>query len=143
MVSMVHSAMRMTHDVDPKQQLIDESKDLVQYIEPMGSLVLVAVYVRGGVVGKEQKTVGGIIIPDSAKDEDRYQGKVGVILKCGPLAFAEDETHKWGEGKPKIGDWVLFRVGDTFPFIMGKRTYRFLEDVDARAVWTGSPDLLI
>jgi co-chaperonin GroES (HSP10) len=143
MVSMISSAMRMKHEIDPKIQLIEESKEFVQYIEPMGSLVLVAVYVRGSVAGKDQKTAGGIIIPDATRDEDRHQGKIGVILKCGPLAFQEDETHKWGEGKPKINDWVVFRVGDTWPFIMDKRTYRFIEDIDIRAVWTGSPDLLI
>ena len=142
-MAMVHAAVKMLHEVDPKQQLIEESKDLVQYIEPMGSLVLVAVYVRGGIAGKEQKTAGGILLPDAAKEEDRYQGKIGVILKCGPLAFMEDETHKWGDGKPKVHDWILFRVGDTWPFIMDKRTYRFVEDIDVRAVWTGSPDLLI
>lgn len=142
-MAMVHSAVRMHHEVDPKQQLIDESKDLVKYLEPMGSLVLIAVYVRGEVGGKEQKTAGGILLPDSAKSEDRYQGKIGVILKCGPLAFVEDETHKWGNNKPKIYDWAVFRVGDTFPFLIEKRTYRFVEDVDIRAIWTGSPDLLI
>lgn len=142
-MGMVNAAMEMHHEIDPKLQLIEESKGQVDYLHPMGSLVLVSVYVRGGVAGKEQKTKGGLIIPDSVKDEDRHQGKIGVILKMGPLAFKEDETHKWGDNHPKLHDWVVFRVGDTFPFLIQKRTYRFVEDIDIRAVWTGSPDLLI
>ena len=139
---MIHRAMRMDHERDPKLDLIEDSKDAVEFIHPQGSLVLIAVYVRGGKFGKDQKTAGGIIIPDNTKDEDRHQGKIGVILKCGPLAFTNDETHKW-KNPPKVHDWVIFRVGDTFPFIVGERTYRFAEDVDLRAIWTGSPDLLI
>lgn len=141
-MAMVHAAMRMQHERDPKLDIIEESKDIIDFIKPTGSLILLGVYVRGGVSGKEQRTAGGVILPDAAKEEDRYQGKVGLILKLGPLAFVEDDTHKWKE-PPQIHDWIIYRVGDTFPFIIGKRTYRFIEDVDARAIWSGSPDMLI
>ena len=132
----------MEHTVDPKQKLIEESKDAVEFLEPMGALVLIAVYVRGGKDGSEQKTKGGLIIPGGTRDEDKYQGKVGLVLKWGELAFTEDETHKWPK-KPKLHDWVVYRVGDTLPFIVGEKTYRFIEDVDIRSIWSGSPDMLI
>lgn len=141
-MAMVSRAMLMDHKVDPRKKLIDESKQAVEWLDPQGSLVMLGVYVRGGKLGEEQKTRGGIILIDEAKDEDRHQGKIGLILKMGPLAFVEDENHKW-KNPPKIHDWVVYRVGDTFPYLIGDKTYRMAEDIDLRAIWHGPPDALI
>lgn len=142
MTTMVSRAIRMKHTEDPKQVLINESKDAVEWFEPQGDLVMLGVYVRGGEFGKEQKSAGGIILTGNTKAEDNFQGKIGLVLKKGPLAYVEDETHKW-KNPPKIHDWVVYRVGDTWPYIIGDKTYRLISDVDIRAVWSGPPDALI
>lgn len=132
-------ALQMVHEIDPADEISAEVKHFVSDVEPLGAQILVAVYMR------PEKTKGGIIVPDSTsgtRTEDRYQGKVGLVLKIGPLAFSEDDKHHWGDRVPKAGDWILYRVGDTFPFILGKRTCRFVEDVDVKAI-VKRPDIVL
>jgi co-chaperonin GroES (HSP10) len=91
---------------------------------------------------RPDRTKGGVLLADRTREEDLYQGKVGLVVKLGNLAFVEDESHVWGERKPKEGDWVCYRVGDTFPFIVGKRTCRFVQDVNVRAI-LHRPDIVL
>ena len=126
----------MTHTVDPKQEIMAEVNAVVESLHPLGAQVLVGTYIR------PKMTAGGIHIPDSTQGEDIYQGKVGLVLKLGPLAFKEDDTHKWGDRVPQVGDWVMFRVGDTFPCTLGKRAGRFVEDVDVKAILS-KPDYVL
>lgn len=121
-------ALEMVHDIDPKQEIMDDVAPFLNDIEPLAAQVLIGIYVR------PKKTSGGIYIPDNTQGEDIYQGKVGLVLKLGPLAFSEDESHKWGGRTPQVGDWVLFRVGDTFPFSLGKRHCRAVEDVNFKFI---------
>lgn len=55
----------------------------------------------------EDRTAGGLYIPDQRKDKDQFAQKEGVLLAVSPLAFNFDE---WPEDarKPQIGDRVLF-----------------------------------
>lgn len=130
-------AMRMGHTGDPKTELLDRVGRLDEvYIG--GQDVLVAIY-EGA-----EKTSGGIILPDSKKDENKYQGKVGLVLKLGPMAYAEgSESHRWfGDNQPQVGDWVVFNVNTAFPFIYGKQTLRLVEAQYIRAV-VPIPDIVL
>lgn len=128
-------ALEVEHDGDPKQHIRDAVDPYLKDIEPLGSLVMVVVYERA------KKTKGGILLADSTIQEDHYQGKIGLIVKMGDLAFAEDDEHHWGV-KPQVGDWVCYRVGDTFPFIVGDRTCRFVQDVGIKAI-VHRPDIIL
>src|SRR4029077_8572724 len=70
--------------------------------------VLVATHVR------PEKTPGGIIRPDRNKDEDVYQDKVGMVLKKGPMAFADDDEIEFKGQDVSPDDWIVYRVGDGF-----------------------------
>lgn len=129
-------AIHMIHDTDPKQAIQDAVGPYVHDIAVLGARVLVGVYVR------PDKTRAGIILPDQTKGEDRYQGKVGLVLAVGPLAFQEDETHRWGAHVPKVGDWVVYSVGDTFAFELGKHRCRAVEDVDVHLI-VKTPDSIL
>ncbi len=48
---------------------------------------LVATYIQPSV------TKGGVIIPTSTQEEDRWQGKVGLLLTVGPSAFDYEEVR--------------------------------------------------
>lgn len=80
----------------------------VSQIEVALNRVLTAVYVQ------PERTAGGIIKPVSAMEEDVLQGKVCLILKCGPAAFKDDtQTSFYGLGqKAKPGNWCSFRLGN-------------------------------
>lgn len=96
-------------------------------IRVLRNRVLVCTYVEAEV------TAGGILKPQSRIDESKYQGKVGLVLKVGPLAFDFEEIAseasdrdatgdydrayaevRADHGIPEVGDWVFFRASDTW-----------------------------
>lgn len=90
---------------DPKQALLDAVGDISGYTL-FGPRVLVATYIR------PESTRGGIILPDRTLAEDRFQGKVGLVIAKGPLAFVDDDNAKFGGLKAEVGDWVVYRASD-------------------------------
>lgn len=69
--------------------------------------VLVYIYVR------PDRTAGGIINPNVVTEEDVYQGRVGLVLKCGPRCFEDSDKLTWTDAdKFTEDDWVTFRRGD-------------------------------
>jgi co-chaperonin GroES (HSP10) len=128
-------AVAMLHNADPKRDLQKQVDALVNFIQPLGTGVLVAVYQR------PTRTAGGIILTDNTRGEDNYQGKVGLVLRMGPIAFEDDATHRFGSAVPKIGDWIVFNVGETFSFELGKQRCRIIEDVSVRAI-VDQPDIV-
>lgn len=89
---------------DQREALLKATADALGGIELMRNRVLVATYVEPA------KTAGGIILPDRALDESRFQGKVGLVLRMGPMAFKfPDEI---ASTPPVVGDWVFYRPSD-------------------------------
>jgi hypothetical protein len=89
---------------DPKRALLDSAGPCTDY-EVFHNLVLVATYIPG-------EKIGSIIVPDRTLSENRFQGKMGLVLKCGPLAFKDDSMAKFGGMTVEPGDWILFRPSD-------------------------------
>lgn len=135
-MSVAGQAITMVHDKDPKQQILDDVAPYIGDIEPMADQIIVGVYER------PEKTAGGIFLSQTYRAEDRFQGIVGLVLKMGPIAFTEDETHRFGGVKPKVGDFVIFNVGETWSFLLGKRKCRMLFDVNVRGIVT-KPDVVL
>lgn len=96
------SVMQMQHYVDPVEEIQERIGDLSEIIVPFNKL-LVGIYMRPNL------TKSGIVLPDQVRDEDRYQGKAGVILKMGPMAFKDDDHVKFHGLNPDVGDWIAFR----------------------------------
>lgn len=118
--------MVMLHAEDPRVTVKKELGD-ISGVEIFNNQVLVAVYER------PTKTAGGIILADQTRDEDKSQGKVGLIVKMGPDAF-HDSDGKWFRGVGmNIGDWVVFRPSDGWPVTINKKMCRVLEDIHVRA----------
>lgn len=121
-------AMLMVHDTDPAEAIRAAVAPFIADVAPMGAELLVGVYER------PEKTAAGLFLPDKTRGEDKFQGKVGLVLACGPLAFAEDDHHHWGDRVPKVGDWIAFNVGDTFSFELGGHRCRVVEDVNVKLI---------
>ncbi len=134
-----NKAILMVHDVDPRKALQDAMGRFADEMTVLGAQLLVAVYKR------PDRTAGGVILAESTRKEDEYQGKVGLVLKIGPLAFQEDATHQFGDVIPKVGDWVMFNVGDTFGLHLGDsrdNKARIIEDVNVKAILK-RPDIVL
>lgn len=120
------SNIAMLHETDPKAVLLKDVGD-VSRIEVFNMQVLVAVYIR------PEKTKSGIILSDKTRDEDRYQSKVGLVIKKGPSAFV-DESDKWFSGiNVKEGDWIVFRPSDGWNITINGTLCRMLDDMSIRA----------
>lgn len=88
---------------DEKKALLDRIGSL-DSIEVMGNNILVAKWIR--------EKEGSIHLSDITKTEDKWQGKVGLVILVGPQAYKEDETHDWAGQSVKAGDWVQYRSSD-------------------------------
>lgn len=105
-----------------KVKMIAELMPKVEGIRVQRNRLIVATYVRPNV------SAGGIILTQRHTDEDRWQGKIGLVLKIGPIAFDFDEVRELTEaglerfeaidnlGIPQVGDWVVFRNSETWEF---------------------------
>lgn len=121
-----HHNIAMLHESDPKKALLDDIGDISK-IELLNTQVLVAVYIR------PEKTKGGIIMTSKARDEDRHQSKVGLIIKTGPSAFVESDG-KWFSGlNLKVGDWIVFRPSDGWNITVNGVLCRMFDDAAIRA----------
>jgi len=118
-------AMLMSHDTDPREALLEKVGSL-ESVELFNNQVLVAIYVR------PEKTRSGIILADTTRDEDKSQGKVGLVVKLGSDAF-DDPSGKWFNGtKLEIGDWVFFRASDGWAISINQVPCRILDDTNVR-----------
>jgi hypothetical protein len=130
--------LRVVHDIDPKQAIVNDVGALLQNVKVPPYAVLLVMYERAAGEG-DKKTKGGIILPQAqptgTMQEDTHQGKVGLIIKMGDLAFASDDSHKWDGFAPQAGDWVAIRVGDTYSFdVPGPRRCRIVEDANIQMI---------
>jgi chaperonin GroES len=85
----------------------------------------------------EEKTAGGIIVPELARARMQQASMEGIIVHIAPLAFTYERWPESvdGEGPPKIGDRVVFAK---FSGIDRKGKdgvdYRIIKDKDIAAV---------
>jgi hypothetical protein len=119
--------------LDTKQQIIGKIGDLSEF-EIAQEEVLVAIYMR------PEKSAGGIIMTPGNLKEDRYQGKVGLVLKIGESCKFLRTDAKTGRTVGldiKLHDWVLMRPSDTWAFDFNSNpTLQKLEDfVPCRLVY--------
>lgn len=82
----------------------------------------------------EEKTKGGVFIPDLLKDREQSASVIGTMLEASPLAFTYEEWPL-GTDKPRAGDKVLIAkyAGTIFTGVDGEE-YRMCKDKDILAI---------
>ena len=116
--------MPMLHETDPKLTILESLGD-ISNVELFHNQVLLATYLR------PTKTKSGLILTDSHVDEDRYQSKVGLLVKRGPKAFEQDGT--WFEGMEfKEHDWLIFRPSDGWSITVNNVLCRIFDDINIK-----------
>jgi len=126
------SIMPMMHEVDPAEDLRTKIGDLSGF-NLIGPKVLCAIYVR------PEKTNGGIILSNKTRDEDTYQGKIGLIVKVGVNVGVDPDW--FGDNKLEVGAWAGFRASDGYSLIVNGVNCRILEDVRIQCI-ASHPDLI-
>jgi chaperonin GroES len=84
----------------------------------------------------DEKTKGGIILPDEHKDREQFAQMQGMLIAVSHLAFTYADKSDWGDAeKPKPGDRVMFAkyAGAAVKGADGA-DYRIINDRDISAV---------
>jgi co-chaperonin GroES (HSP10) len=117
--------MVMDHAVDPNKKLKEDIGD-ISNIEIFNNQILVAVYIR------PEKTKGGIMLPGQTRDDDKYQSKVGLVLKKGPTAFLDDTESWFKDVTIDQDDWVVFKPSDGWAIVVNNVMCRMIDDTLVR-----------
>ena len=122
-------AEKIASGADPRRTIIDGiGHKAISEFEPTLNYVLVGTYVRS------EKTKGGIIKGgDRTRAEDRFQGKIGLVLKLGPSVNALDRKAILGGSPLAVGNWVMYRTSDANEFFFVDAKHE-LEGSSARVI---------
>lgn len=126
MASFIRAINEVAESADPKQAILDKVGSALDSVDVMYNMVLLGIYIR------PSKTKGGIIRPDANVEEDVWQGKVGLVLKCGTQSFVDDPGFTFGGERAELGEWVVFRVGDAWSLVVNGYPCRLVKDTAIR-----------
>lgn len=113
--------MLMEHEEDPREKLLKEIGDLSQ-IELFNNQLLLAVYLR------PEKTKSGFYLPDQNREEDKFQSKVGLLVKMGPSAFEDSDGAWFKDLEINLHDWLVVRPSDSWSITINGVLCRVIED---------------
>ncbi len=86
--------------------------------ELMLNYVLCAVYIANENLA-EVKTQSGVVVPilkaPDAIKEDVWQGKIKLVLACGPAVCVDDQSMSFYGKKIQPGDWVSYPNHTCYP----------------------------
>jgi len=105
--------------------LLDDLGDISE-LEIFNNQILLAVYIR------PQQTRSGLHLASQTTDEDRYQSKVGLLVKSGNAAFKDDTDTWFKDIEINEEDWILFRPSDGWSITINGVLCRMLEDVSTK-----------
>lgn len=105
--------------------LSNEYEDVIKHLgdglpRSYGSHLLLKLYTR------EDATQGGVLLPESVREEEIYQTIVGLVLDKGPDCYGDEMFAHWKQ--PSVGEWVLFRPNSGVRFNYDGVPLRFVYD---------------
>lgn len=117
---------RLSQAADPKQAII-KAVGNISGLKVGSDLVLLGTYIRN------EMTAGGIIRPKENVEEDEYQGKVGLVLKAGPMAAGGWEDEATSGQMAELHTWVVYQIKDAWPVQINGTPCRFVPYEKIRA----------
>jgi co-chaperonin GroES (HSP10) len=104
-----------------------EVRGAKQLPEPKGFKLLIAL------PELEEKTDGGIYLPEQVRNTEALATVVGFVLKAGDLAYQDEKKFPTGAWC-KEGEWVLFRAYSGTRIKIHGREFRLINDDMVEAV---------
>ena len=95
--------------------------------EPVGYRILIAI------PEKEQKTDGGVLLPEDTRKREEAASMVGMVLKMGPDAYTDVERFPSGPWC-KEGDFILMRSYSGTRIESHGQEFRVINDDSVEAV---------
>ena len=104
------------------------SQDILDKLpQPKGYRILIAVPTV------EEKTKGGILLPDSLKTKEETASIVGQVLDMGHDCYSDPDRFPNGPYCAE-GNWVMFRAYSGTRFKVGGKEFRLINDDTVEAV---------
>lgn len=114
---------------DFKAKVHELLDDKLKGYRTAGSNLLIATYIPPNV------TAGGIRLIGKTQQENIFQGKVGLVLQTGPLAFKRDRFNcPWDGLVANVNDWVVFRFADAWDMYFGDVSVKVLDHENMQGV---------
>lgn len=138
---LVQKIVNLTQAKDPKAAkaaLLKELGKAAEDYELFNDDVLLAIYIPtenmkdGHII-----TAAGLYLPQQKTEEmageHLFQGKLGLIVKKGPIAFKYDSSNCKFEGRvPDDHDWVVFRPSDGWSVSLNGVSCRIIRSCNIR-----------
>lgn len=99
--------------------------------------ILVALYVP------PKTSRGGIILTEKTRDTEKWQSKVGLVIKKGPNAFVDDAKSSFNGLNVEVGDWIYFRPGDAWPISVNGVDCRIIDNEYLVKGKVSEPNMLV
>jgi co-chaperonin GroES (HSP10) len=106
--------------------------EILESIGGIDDLNIHANWILTGIWMRPEKTDSGIFLPDKTRDEDRWQGKTGFVLKKGPLAFVSDAQTDFKGQDVNPGDCIVYRNSDGWSIDIRGVHCRMVQDTDIK-----------
>lgn len=131
-------ALKAVHTVDPRNEIRKQVGKQIDDMKLYGNAILVAIYKRPKTAQYGTMTLQ---LADGTRDEDKHQGKVGLVIAKGPRAYKNDEYTDFHGQDVEIGDWVVFKPSEGWALTLTENQVlcRMLEEINIRMV-IPSPD---
>jgi co-chaperonin GroES (HSP10) len=104
-----------------------EARGATQLPEPRGFKLLIAL------PELEEKTDGGIYLPEQVRSNESLATVTGFVLKMGEIAYKDEKKFPTGPWC-KEGDWVIFRAYSGTRVKIHGREFRLINDDTVEAV---------
>ena len=103
------------------------TKSVEQKKKPKGYKLLISP------VEVEEKTEGGVYMPDQLRDAEGIASIIGWVVSMGPDAYKDEDKFPSGAWC-KVGDFVIFRSYSGTRFKIGTQEFRLINDDTVEAV---------
>ena len=110
-----------------KDEKVTDDKVATQLPEPKGYKVLIST------VEVNEKTEGGVYMPDQLRQAEETASIIGFVLKTGPDAYSDKDRFPNG-AYCKEGDFVIFRSYSGTRFKIHGKEFRLVNDDTVEAV---------
>ena len=111
---------------DPKAFLFDRVELWLPKLKVFHNWIITATYWLPDYL--TTRTGGKLYIPDKTHDEALWQGKIGLVIAFGPLAFKSNQYVDFGGQEIKKGDWVIYDIMEGRQFTVERVHCRRLKD---------------
>jgi len=111
---------------DPRGFLLDRVALWLPKIKVFHNWVITATYWMPDYLATA--TGEKIYLPDRTHDEALWQGKIGLVIAKGKLAFVDDDHINFQGQNVEIGDWVFYDIMEGRQFTIERVHCRRLKD---------------